>query len=116
MDDAETVADEIDGYVSGLLGLVGIEADPLSSREHILLSNLIHHAWEQGQSLDLPTLVGQVAVPPIRKLGVFELDQFFPEKDRMALAMQAQRVAGVAVVRRLGRRRSTRHRVDAVPS
>jgi hypothetical protein len=88
MDDAETVADEIGGYVSGLLGLVGIEADPLSSREHILLSNLIHHAWEQGQSLDLPTLVGQVAVPPIRKLGVFELDQFFPEKDRMTLAMR----------------------------
>ncbi len=88
MDDAETIADEIGGYVSGLLGLVGIDADPLSSREHILLSNLIHHAWEQGQPLDLPTLVGQVAVPPLRKLGVFELDQFFPEKDRMALAMK----------------------------
>src|SRR6187402_380048 len=88
MADAETVADEIGGYVSGLLGLVGIEADPLSSREHILLSNLIHHAWEQGQSLDLPALVGQVATPPIRKLGVFELDQFFPAKDRMALAMK----------------------------
>ena len=88
MGDAETVADEINGYVSGLLGLVGIEADPLSSREHILLSNLIHHSWEQGQALDLPTLVGQVATPPIRKLGVFELDQFFPEKDRMALAMK----------------------------
>ena len=88
MDDTETVADEIGGYVSGLLGLVGVEADPLSSREHILLSNLIHHSWQQGQSLDLPTLVGQVATPPIRKLGVFELDQFFPAKDRMALAMK----------------------------
>ena len=88
MDDTETVADEIGGYVSGLLGLVGVEADPLSSREHILLSNLVHHSWQQGQSLDLPTLVGQVATPPIRKLGVFELDQFFPAKDRMALAMK----------------------------
>jgi len=88
MDDTETVADEIGGYVSGLLGLVGVDADPLSSREHILLSNLVHHAWQQGQSLDLPMLVGQVATPPIRKLGVFELDQFFPAKDRMALAMK----------------------------
>ncbi|MET0662512.1 MAG: helicase HerA-like domain-containing protein, partial [Ilumatobacteraceae bacterium] len=88
MDDTENVADEIGGYVSGLLGLVGIDADPLSSREHILLSNLIHHSWEQGQALDLPALVRQVAVPPIRKLGVFELDQFFPEKDRMGLAMK----------------------------
>ena len=88
MDDAEIVGDEIEGYVSGLLGLVGIEADPLSSREHILLSNLIHHSWSAGQPLDLPTLVGLVGNPPIRKLGVFELDQFFPPDDRMKLAMQ----------------------------
>ncbi len=88
MSDGETVADEIDGYVSGLLGLVGIAADPLSSREHILLSNLINHAWTQGRTLDLTILVGQVAAPPIRKLGVFDIDQFFPEPDRMALAMR----------------------------
>ncbi|HEX4982867.1 MAG TPA: helicase HerA-like domain-containing protein, partial [Ilumatobacteraceae bacterium] len=86
--DAEVVGDEIEGYVSGLLGLVGIEADPLSSREHILLSNLIAVSWQEGRALDLPTLVGMVARPPIRKLGVFELDQFFPPDDRMALAMK----------------------------
>ena len=88
MSDAEIVGDEIEGYVSGLLGLVGIEADPLSSREHILLSNLINHEWQEGRALDLPTLVGLVGNPPIRKLGVFELDQFFPPNDRMKLAMQ----------------------------
>lgn len=88
MSDAEVVADEIEGYVTGLLGLVGIEADPLSSREHILLSNLIDHSWREGRALDLMTLVGMVGAPPIRKLGVFDLDQFFPEDDRMKLAMQ----------------------------
>ncbi|HWL45743.1 MAG TPA: helicase HerA-like domain-containing protein [Ilumatobacter sp.] len=86
--DDEIVGDEIEGYVSGLLALVGIDADPLSSREHILLSNVIHHVWSQGKSLDLPTLVGMIGDPPIRKLGVFELDQFFPHADRMKLAMQ----------------------------
>ncbi len=86
--DAEVVGDEIEGYVSGLLGLVGIDADPLSSREHILLSNLISHSWAEGRALDLMTLVGLIANPPIRKLGVFELDQFFPESDRMGLAMK----------------------------
>jgi hypothetical protein len=86
--DLETVNDEIEGYVQGLLSLVGIDADPLSSREHILLSNLIQFAWSQGQDLDLATLVGQVQTPPIRKLGVFELDQFFPPNDRTALAMR----------------------------
>ncbi len=87
-DDAEIVGDEIEGFVSGLLGLVGIEADPLSSREHILLANLIQYSWSSGTSLDLPTLVGMVQLPPLRKLGVFELDQFFPPDDRTKLAMK----------------------------
>ncbi|MEO5724641.1 MAG: helicase HerA-like domain-containing protein [Ilumatobacteraceae bacterium] len=86
--DPEVVGDEIEGFVSGLLGLVGIDADPLSSREHILLSNLISNEWTGGRSLDLPILVGMVQQPPIRKLGVFELDSFFPPKDRTALAMR----------------------------
>ena len=88
IDDAEIIGDEIEGYVSGLLALVDIDADPLSSREHILLSNLISHSWSQGTSPDLASLVGMVGNPPIRKLGVFELDQFFPPDDRMALAMK----------------------------
>src|SRR5829696_8850176 len=88
MSDVETVGDEIDGFVSGLLGLVGIEADPLSSREHILLSNLIMNEWSNGRGLDLPTLVGMALTPPIRKLGVFELDAFFPPSDRTAFAMR----------------------------
>ena len=86
--DPEIVGDEIEGFVSGLLGLVGIEADPLSSREHILLANLVQHSWSSGASLDLATLVGMVQQPPIRKLGVFELDQFFPPDDRTKLAMK----------------------------
>jgi len=87
-DDVEVIGDEIDGFVSGLLGLVGVDADPLSSREHILLSNLIQHSWSTGVALDLPTLVGMVQQPPLRKLGVFELDQFFPPADRTKLAMR----------------------------
>jgi Helicase HerA, central domain len=86
--DAEIVGDEIEGFVSGLLSLVDIDSDPLSSREHILLSNLIANEWTAGRSLDLPTLVGMIQQPPIRKLGVFELDQFFPPKDRMAFAIR----------------------------
>ena len=87
-DDLETMRDEIEGFVSGLLSLIGIDADPLSSREHILLSNLIEASWSGGKSLDLAALVGQVGTPPIRKLGVFELDTFFPPADRMGLAMK----------------------------
>jgi hypothetical protein len=86
--DPEAVADEVQGFVSGLLGLLGIDADPLASREHILLSNLLHHAWGGGHDLDLAALVGQVQTPPMRKLGVFELDEFFPAADRKDLALR----------------------------
>ena len=86
--ETEALRDEIEGFVSGLLGLVGIEADPISSREHILIANLIENAWRSGRDLDMASLLAEVQRPPLRKLGVFDLDTFFPEKDRMALAMK----------------------------
>ena len=87
LDDLESIRDEIEGFVTSLLSLIGVDADPLSSREHILLSNIIEHSWADGHNLDLAGLVGQVMDPPMRKLGVFELDQFFPANDRAKLAM-----------------------------
>ena len=86
--EAETLRDEIEGTVTSLLGLVGITADPLSSREHVLLSNLIENAWRAGRDLDLGTLIGEIQTPPLRKLGVFEIDAFFPPKDRTELALK----------------------------
>jgi hypothetical protein len=86
--DAEAMRDEIQGFVSGLLGLVDVTADPISSREHILLSNLIEHAWRNGEDLDLGLLLERVGRPPFRKLGVFDVDTFFPADDRMELAMK----------------------------
>lgn len=85
---AETIREEIEGLVSGLLVLAGLTADPLTSREHILLSNLVEHAWKDGRDLDLATLLGQIQDPPLRRLGVFEMDAFFPAKDRLGLAMR----------------------------
>ncbi len=86
--DAETMADEIEGFASSILGLVGIDADPLASREHILISNLVAHAWNNGAEIDLAGLIGQIQQPPIRKLGVIDLDTFFPPADRMQLALK----------------------------
>lgn len=85
--EAETIRAEIEGFVSSLLVLANIEADPISSPEHILLSTIIEKAWTEGRDLDLASLIGQVQSPPIRKLGVFDLDTFFPPKDRLKLAM-----------------------------
>jgi hypothetical protein len=84
----EAIRDEIESTVTSLLGLVGIDADPLGSREHVLLSNLLEHNWRAGTDLDLGTLIGQVQRPPLRKLGVFELDAFLPPDERNELAVR----------------------------
>jgi hypothetical protein len=86
--EAETLRDEIEGTVTGILGLVGIEGDPLASREHVLLSNLLETAWRAGRDLDLGGLIGEIQSPPFRKLGVFELDAFFPQQQRTELALK----------------------------
>ncbi len=86
--DSEALADEVEGLVSSLLALVDIDSDPLTGREHILLSNLVHRAWSEGKDLDLASLLGQIQNPPMRKLGVLDLDSFYPAKDRTALVMK----------------------------
>jgi hypothetical protein len=86
-DEAETLRDRIQGTVSALLGLAGIDADPVRSREHILLSTLIENAWRAGQDLDVPKLIAGVQKPPFRQVGVLDLESFYPEKERFGLAM-----------------------------
>ncbi|NPV50881.1 MAG: hypothetical protein HPY60_06770 [Candidatus Methanofastidiosum sp.] len=87
-DDSELIREQIQGIVSGILGLIGVEADPINSREHILLSNIFEHFWSKNQNLDIAKLILSIQDPPFRTLGVFEIDTFFPKKDRMALSMR----------------------------
>jgi Helicase HerA, central domain len=89
----EVLRGKITGTVTALLGLVGFEdIDPVQSREHILLSNIFENSWKQGIDLDLGELILQVQNPPFAKLGVFEVDKFFPEKDRFGLAMRLNNI------------------------
>ena len=86
--DAGALRDRVGSVVSGLLSLLGIEADPIGSREHILLSNILEGAWRAGLSLDMTGLIQAVQKPAFDKLGAFDLETFFPAKDRLKLAMQ----------------------------
>ena len=89
----EVLLERINGTVTALLGLIGLdEVDPLQSREHILLANLFRHAWSRGQDLTLEELILQVQNPPFDKLGVFDLETFFPTGERMALAMRLNNI------------------------
>ena len=86
-EDEELLRERIGTTATSLLGLLGIDADPIKSREHILLSTILDTAWRKGQDLDLAGLIQQIQTPPVKRVGVLDLDSFFPSKDRFALAM-----------------------------
>ena len=84
----EVLREKISSTVTALLTLIGLkDIDPLRSREHILLANIIEFNWKKSASLDLPSLIQQTQTPPIDQLGAFSLDDFFPKKERAELAM-----------------------------
>lgn len=87
-EDAELLRERISTTVTSLLGLLGIEADPIQSREHILVSTILDHAWEKEEDLDLAALIEAIQSPPVSKIGVMDVDSFFPSKDRFALALK----------------------------
>ena len=87
-EDSEALRERVDATATSVLALLGIDADPISSREHILLANLLASAWNEGKDLDLAGLIGGIQSPPFTTVGVMPLDTVFPPKDRMELAMK----------------------------
>jgi len=87
IEDREQFRERISGTATALLSLVGIEGDPIQSREHILISSILDASWKQGKDLDLATMIGQIQAPPFQRIGVMDLEAFYPGKDRFKLAM-----------------------------
>ncbi|MBN1466926.1 DUF87 domain-containing protein [candidate division KSB1 bacterium] len=84
--DADSYNERISTTVASLLGLMGIDADPLQSREHILLSTILNHYWVKNTDIDLATLIHAVQAPPVDKIGFLDLEAFYPAKERFQLA------------------------------
>lgn len=81
----EALREQVSSTVTAILALIGVEADPVRSREHILLATIFEHAWREGKDLDLVELIRQAQNPPFEKLGALELEQFYPSDDRFEL-------------------------------
>jgi hypothetical protein len=87
-DDHDAMRERVLAATSGLLALVGVDADPVRSVEHILIANIFDTAWRAGQDLSIEGLIRSIQKPPFDKVGVVDLESFYPEKDRFALSMQ----------------------------
>ena len=87
LQDQDSLNALVGSATTGLLSLINIDGDPLTSREHILISSILLHHWRNGEDLSLETLIGAIVNPPFDKVGVFGLTSFFPQAERMKLAM-----------------------------
>jgi hypothetical protein len=92
MRDNDTVAGLVNSAVSSILALVGIKADPLKSREHILLSSIVLNSWREQNDLSLEMLISAVVNPPFARIGSLATDVFYPQARRMDLAMQLNNI------------------------
>lgn len=86
LDDAELLGERVATTATSLLTLAGIDVEPVRSREHVLISTILRHAWGGGRGLDLAGLIHAIQQPPVQRVGVLELESFFPAGDRFALA------------------------------
>ena len=86
--DVDLRRERIQTTATSLLALLGMEADPITSREHILISNILEAAWAAGRALDLAGLIRAIQTPSFERIGVMDLDSFYPAKERFQLAMQ----------------------------
>ncbi|KUK85585.1 MAG: Uncharacterized protein XE01_1181 [Synergistales bacterium 58_81] len=86
--DGDLFRERIQTTASSILALMGIYADPLTSREHILISGVLEEKWSRGESLDIPSLIEMIRVPPFRSVGVLDLETFYPSKARMDLVLR----------------------------
>jgi hypothetical protein len=88
MEDSDALREKIQTTATSLLALLNIDADPVTSREHILLSNILNHSWAEGKNLDIATLIRAIQEPPFTQIGVMDIESFYPQKERFALSMQ----------------------------
>jgi len=86
-EDAEVLAERVTQVATSLLGLVGVEAEPGKSREHVLVATILQKAWAAGEDLDLAGLVVRVQDPPFDRVGVLDVESFYPKKERFDLAV-----------------------------
>jgi len=87
LDDPDTFSSIINSTVMGLLTLINIKADPLSSKEYMLLATIFSYFWKKKKDLTLEELIGYIASPPFEKVGVLNLKIFYPQNERLKLAM-----------------------------
>lgn len=87
LDDPDAFSSVINSTVMGLLALINVNVDPLTSKEYMLLATIFSYYWTKKKNISLEELIGFIASPPFKKIGVLNLNLFYPQSERLKLAM-----------------------------
>ena len=87
LEDNELLVSLINSTVSSILALIEEKTDS-SSKESILLSSIFLNAFKEQKDLSLEDLINLIVTPPFSKIGVFDLETFFAQADRLKLALK----------------------------
>ncbi len=87
LEDNELLVSLINSTVSSILALIEEKADS-NSKESILLSSIFLNQFKEQKDLSLEELINLIVNPPFSKIGVFDLETFFSQSDRLKLALK----------------------------
>jgi hypothetical protein len=85
--DEEDASRRATTIAASLLSLAGVPDIALHSREQALLAAILSYAGDGGPS-DLPWLVQQIQRPSFERVGVLDLETFYPARERQELALR----------------------------
>ena len=87
LEDNELLVSLINSTVSSILSLID-EKDDSSSKEFILISTIFMNSYANQKDLSLEELITYIVTPPFSKVGIFDLETFFPQSERLKLALK----------------------------
>ncbi len=87
LEDSELLVSLISSTVSSLLSLID-EKDDSSSKESILISSIFMNSYSLQKDLSIEELISFIVTPPFSKVGIFDLETFFPQNERLKLALK----------------------------
>jgi hypothetical protein len=86
--DPEEATARLGTTAASVLSLAGVADVSPVGREHVLIAALLDHAWRAGRTVDLPWLIQHVQRPPMDRVGVLDLETFYPGRERQELAVR----------------------------
>lgn len=92
INDHDLFLEKVQNTTSTLLSLLNIESDPLSGREHLLISKIFEQSWRNGKDVDLPMIINGIQTPPFAQIGVMPTDTFYPPSERFKLALALNQI------------------------